>query len=109
MDIIPLQAVPNQTLTVTLADQVTQLNIYQTSGGLFIDVLVNNVLIIGGVICENVNRIVRSLYLGFSGDLAFIDNQPDIVNGQKVYSDPVYTGLGARFSLAYFTAAELGD
>lgn len=107
MLIVPLQPIPNQTMTVTLNDQVTQLNVYQTVGGLFIDVLVNNVLIIGGVICQDLNRIVRSLYLGFSGDLAFIDNQPEIVYGQKVYSDPHYSGLGTRFSLAYLFPDEL--
>ena len=96
---IPLQAVPNQTVTVTLSDQVTQLNVYQTYEGLFIDVLVENVLIVGGVICENQNRIVRSDYLGLSGDLAFVDTQGS--------DDPVYTGLGTRFFLTYLTAAEL--
>lgn len=100
MLIIPLQAVPNQTLTVTLNNQVTQLNVYQTFEALFIDVLVENTLIIGGVIAENLNRIVRSLYLGFSGDLTFYDNQ----NGDL---DPVYTGLGARFSLLYLTPDEV--
>jgi len=99
MQIVPLSAAPNQTLTISLGGQVTQLNVYQKSEGLYIDVLVNNVLIIGGVICENLNRIVRSLYLGFSGDLAFIDNEGS--------DDPVYTGLGARFSLAYLSASEL--
>ena len=59
----------------------------------------DHVLIIGGVICENLNRIVRSLYLGFAGDLAFIDNQGS--------TDPVYTGLGTRYSLAYIEADEL--
>ena len=109
MVIIPLQPIPNQTLTVTLNDQVTQLNVYQTIGGLFIDVLVNNVLIIGGVICQDLNRIVRSLYLGFSGDLVFVDSQPEIVYGETVYSDPYYSGLGSRFNLAYLTPEELGE
>lgn len=99
MVIIPLQAIPNQAVGVTLGGQVSQINVYQKSTGLFIDLYVNNVLIIGGVICQNLNRIVRSLYLGFSGDIFFIDNQGD--------TDPVYTGLGTRYSLAYVTASEL--
>ena len=99
MQIIPLQPIPNQTLTVNLDGQICQLNVYQLGASLYIDVLVNNVLIIGGVICENLNRIVRSLYLGFQGDLAFIDGQGS--------SDPVYTGLGSRYSLAYVEADEL--
>lgn len=99
MQIIPLQVLPNQTVTVTLDGQNSQVNVYQTFGGLFLDLYVNNVLVVGGVICQNLNRIVRSLYLGFSGDLAFIDSQGS--------DDPVYSGLGTRFVLAYFSAAEL--
>lgn len=99
MLIVPLQAIPNQTVTVTLNDQVTQLNVYQTYNGLFIDVYLENDLIIGGVICENQNRIIRSAYLGYSGDLAFVD-----VNGS---TDPVYTGLGTRYFLTYLTEDEL--
>jgi len=99
VQIVPLLPIPNQTLTVNLDGQICQLNVYQLGASLYIDVLVNNVLIIGGVICENLNRIVRSLYLGFQGDLAFIDNQGS--------SDPVYAGLGGRYSLVYIEADEL--
>lgn len=99
MLIVPLQAIPNQTVTVTLNNQVTQLNIYQTYGGLFIDVYLENTLVIGGVIAENQNRIIRSAYLGYSGDFAFIDTQGS--------NDPDYTGLGTRFFLTYLTEDEL--
>ncbi len=99
MLIVPLQAIPNQTVTVTLNDQVTQINIYQTYNGLFIDVYLENDLIIGGVICENQNRIIRSAYLGYSGDFAWIDMQGT--------SDPEYSGIGTRYFLAYLTETEL--
>ena len=99
MQIIPLQAIPNQTLTTQLANQSVSLNIYQMAYGLFVDVYVNDVLIIAGVIAENLNRIVRSLYLGFVGDLAFIDTQGT--------TDPIYTGLGDRYQLAYLEESDL--
>lgn len=99
MVIIPLQAVPSQAVGATLDGQVSQISLYQKDAGLFIDLYVDNALVIGGVICQNLNRIVRSLYLGFSGDLTFIDNQGD--------TDPVYSGLGTRYSLAYISASEL--
>lgn len=99
MRIVPLQPVPNQTLTVSLGNQTCQINVYQKSTGLFLDLYVSNVLIIGGVMCQNLNRIVRDLYLGFVGDLCFIDNQGS--------SDPAYTGLGAKYSLAYLEASDL--
>ena len=99
MLIVPLNANPNQTLTVGLGNQACQLDVYQKSGGLFMDVYVNNALIIAGVIAENLNRIVRSKYLGFSGDFVFVDTQGS--------DDPVYTGLGTRWQLLYFAPADL--
>lgn len=99
MEIIPLKPLPNQTLTVTLGDQVTQVNVYQKLSGLYIDVLVDGTTIIAGVLGRNLNRIVRSVYLGFSGDLTFIDSQGS--------NDPDYTGLGIRYTLNYLTADEL--
>ena len=99
MVIIPLQAAPSQVLTVELDSQVCEIKIYQKFYGLFLDLYVNNALIIGGVLCENLNRIVRSAYLGFTGDLMFIDNQGS--------SDPTYKGLGDRYSLAYLEASDL--
>jgi len=99
MQIVPLQPLPSQTLTVNLANQVCQIAVYQKMSGLYMNLSVNNVLIIGGVLCENLNRIVRSLYLGFIGDFCFIDNQGS--------ADPDFTGLGTRFSLAYLETADL--
>lgn len=97
--VIPLQATPSQIAAVTLDGQACQIEVYQKRSGVYINLYVNNSLIIGGVICENLNRVVRSLYLGFSGDLAFLDNQGS--------DDPVYTGLGTRWTLMYLTPEEL--
>jgi hypothetical protein len=65
--------------------------------GAFVDLYVNNVLIIGSAIGQNLNRIVRSVYLGFAGDLVFFDTAGD--------ADPVYSGLGSRWQLLYLPAA----
>jgi hypothetical protein len=51
------------------------------------------------VICLNLVRIVRSLYLGFSGDLCFLDTQGS--------TDPVYTGLGTRYQFLYLEKQDL--
>jgi hypothetical protein len=99
MQVIPLQPIPSQTFTVTLNNQLCQINVYQKRYGLFLDLFVGGVLILGGVICENLNRIVRNSYLGFSGDLTFFDNQGT--------SDPIYTGLGTRYSLLYLAPSDL--
>ena len=99
MLVLPLQPVPSQTFTTTLANQLCQINVYQKATGLFLDLYVSGAPVIYGVLCENLNRIVRNSYLGFVGDLAFFDNQGT--------DDPVYTGLGSRFSLIYLEAADL--
>lgn len=97
--LVPLRAVPSQTMQILLGGQSCILNVYQLDYGMFMDVFVNDAPIVQGTICENLNRIVRSLYLGFSGDFVFQDDQG--------LTDPVYTGLGARYLLWYLTAAEL--
>jgi len=93
MQTIPLQAVPSQTVTATLGGQATRINVYTKTTGLYADVLVNDARVIGGVVCQNGNFIIRDAYLGFIGDLVFYDMQQD--------DDPDYTGLGTRFMLHY--------
>ncbi len=99
MQIIPLAAVPTQTVSVVLAGQSCQINLRTRTTGLFLDLYVGGTLLIGGVLCLNANRIVRSAYLGFTGDLSFFDMQGD--------EDPTYDGVGTRFLLMYVEAADL--
>lgn len=97
--IVPLRPVPRQTVQCQLGNQPVVVNIYQFQVGLFVDVLIGSQLIAGGVIALNQNRIVRYSYLGFVGDLAFVDTQGS--------DDPVYTGLGSRWLLSYLDADDL--
>lgn len=101
MQLIPIQSIKNQTLQVQLDNQPCTLDIYQLAYGLFMNVYLNNTLIVAGVICENLNRIVRSVYLGLSGDFVFVDTQGS--------SDPIYNELGSRFQLIYLSASEIPD
>lgn len=94
MILVPTQAVPSQTMTIQLGNQNVQLNIYQQNYGLFMDVFVNNGLIIGGVLCKNLVRIVRNAYLNFIGDFVWYD----ITNSGL---DPTYDGVGSRYLLVY--------
>jgi hypothetical protein len=100
MLVVPVQPVPNQQIQAQLGGQACTLNIVQNAYGLFIDVYVGAAAIITGVICENLNRIVRNLYLGFVGDFCWLDTQGT--------SDPVYTGIGSRWLLLYLDEADLG-
>lgn len=63
------------------------------------DLTVNGDPILQGAPCLYANKIVRYKYLGFRGDLFFLDNE-----GQ---SDPQWNGLADRFPLYFITEAEL--
>jgi hypothetical protein len=99
MLVVPLSAVPNQTIVVSLGQQACRLNVRQKRTGMFADILVNEQPVVLGVICQNLNPLVRGEYLGFAGNLCFVDNQGS--------DDPDYTGLGSRFSLVYSGADEV--
>lgn len=91
--IVPLAAVPAQTLSIELGGQQCRLAVRQKATGMYVDLYVNDALIIGGRIARNLARIVRSSYLGFAGDLAFFDTAGK--------TDPTYDGLGTRYVLLY--------
>lgn len=97
--LIPIQPLPNQSLQVQLANQPCTIQLIQTAYGLFCNLYISSNLIIGGVLCQNLNRIVRSAYLGFIGDLIFNDTQGA--------TDPIYTGLGTRYQFQYLETADL--
>lgn len=96
---IPLSATPSQALSVILGGQNCQINVYQKTTGLYVDLFVNNSPLVQGAIARNAVRIVRHAYVGFIGDLAFLDTQGE--------SDPDSTGLGARYQFVYLQASDL--
>ena len=98
MQIVPLQAVPNQTVTITLGGQTCQIDVRTRRTGLFLDLYLSNAIVIAGTLCQDRNPMVRSLYLGFEGDLMFFDTQGT--------DDPLFSGIGSRWFLAYVTAAD---
>jgi hypothetical protein len=99
MQIIPIQPIANQTFQVQLGGQPCVMNVYQLQYGLFVDLYVSNSLIVAGVIAQNQNRIVRSAYLGFIGDICFSDTQGS--------NDPQFDGLGTRYQLVYLSPDDL--
>jgi Concanavalin A-like lectin/glucanases superfamily/SPRY domain len=65
---------------------------------LYLDLLVNDVPLVTGVVCQNLNRLVRLAYLGFTGDLIWQDTHGS--------SDPVSPGLGTRYQLCYLESTD---
>lgn len=98
MQTIPLQPVPTQATKVVLGGQNVQLLIYQKPQGVFVDINTDGVDIVIGVVARDAVPLMCRDYLGFIGNLLFVDTQGN--------SDPSYDGLGSRFSLVYLTAEE---
>lgn len=115
--VIPLNPVPAQILNVTLGAQATTIKIYgkdifvpdgpagtiitgppayKPIEAVFMDLLVNDASVLGGALCVDRSLIVRNSYLGFTGDLAFLDTQG--------LADPRTSGLGTRWLLAFWPA-----
>ncbi|MEN4918189.1 hypothetical protein ABE485_05920 [Achromobacter spanius] len=82
-----------------LSGQNCQISVYQKTTGIYLDLEVDNSPIVTTVLCHDRVRLVRSAYLGFFGDLTFVDTQG--------HADPQYENLGSRFVLAYLEALEL--
>ncbi len=99
MQQISLQPVPSQQVQVVLDGQTCAISIYVKNQCMFFDLAVNGVQIAYAVQCKNLVSLVPTAYLGFSGWLVFMDSQGS--------SDPVYTGLGARWVLLYLDEADL--
>lgn len=99
MLIVPINDVPSQTFSVVLAGQSCQIRIFQRGQALYADVSVNNSPVVRGSACRDRVFIVRQTYLGFIGDLLFVDTQGA--------SDPLSPGLGTRYLLVYAESADL--
>jgi hypothetical protein len=98
MQEIPIQPVPSQITKVVLGAQNCQILIYQKPQGMFVDINVNGADVVTGVIARDAVPLVCREYMGFIGNLLFIDTQGS--------DDPSYDGLGSRFDLVYLTAEE---
>lgn len=90
---VPLQATESQTITILLNNQNCQINIYQKSTGLYLDLFKDNEVIISTRLCVDRIPVVRNRSSGFVGELYFVDG-----SGTQ---NPDYLGLGTNFRLYY--------
>lgn len=82
---IPLQQVPNQTLTVDLADGFTyDIELRTLLGKLYMSIKQSGVYLIQNNICQDRNPIGRFVFADLDGT-----------------TDPTYTGLNARYVLGF--------
>ncbi|HDL8567158.1 TPA: hypothetical protein ACMY33_001234 [Yersinia enterocolitica] len=99
MNTLSIENKKSQAIFVTLDGQNCLIRLIQRDSFMYMDLTVNGNPILQGIPCLYANKIVRYKYLGFKGDLFFLDNE-----GQ---SDPQWNGLADRFPLYFITEAEL--
>lgn len=99
MRTIPLEPQKSQSVSVDLVGQRCVIRLIQRESFIYMDLTVNGNPIMQGVPCLYGNKMVRYSYLGFQGDLVFLDNVGQL--------DPTYDGLGGRFILYYIEESEL--
>lgn len=96
---ISIEPQKSQSLSVSLAGQQCIIRLIQRESFLYMDLTVNGNPIMQGVPCLYGNKMVGYSYLGFKGDLIFLDNV-----GQQ---DPRWDSLGGRYILYYIEESEL--
>lgn len=91
--IIPLDPIPNQRFSCNINGQNCVFELVMRGVNLFMNLSVNDEVIINGIICLNKVNLIPYNYLDFNGQLYFEDLQGN--------SDPFYFGLGTRWVLNY--------
>lgn len=104
MQLIPLQPIASQTFQITLNGQACSLAVYAktTPGGqqqIYVDLQLSDAPVLSCRIAQNRVLMVRYAYLGFQGDLVFVDMQAQL--------DPQWSGLGGRWQLVYLATADV--
>ena len=98
---VPLQPIPSQEVQVILGGQNCTLSVYWRFGHLYADLLVDSEPVFQGCVCQNLQWVNQSPSIEFSGGLIFVDSLGD--------EAPRWDGLGSRWALLYFDAAEAED
>lgn len=113
MKVVPLSAVPSQTLQIVLGGQNCSISVYIKTGAdladqtlqtpkqqTYMDLGYNGITVTTTALCLDQEQVLLDRqYLGFVGDFMFVDTQGN--------DDPVYTGFGTRWVLLYLEAADL--
>ena len=99
MIVVPLVATPSQDLKIVLNGQSCDIAVAQKGDYVYLSLTLPSGSILNTVLCRNEVLLVRQTYLGFIGDLAFVDLQGT--------TDPYWDGLGTRYILVYLTPDEV--
>lgn len=115
MEIITLKQEPIQTVNVTLYQQDVSIKLYQMPSMMYIDVTSDGKVLVLGIPCASFTKLIRYSYLGFQGDLFFVDYDSTakpietvMLNGVEINTEaPNFSQLGTRFDLYYFSPDDM--
>ncbi len=96
---LPVKKEPNQRFSVILDNQNCTIEIFQRFDHLYLNLFVDDVAVVQGVLCHNNLGITAVDTLAFRGMLYFTDVQGD--------SDPQYEGLGTRYYLIFVPEGDM--
>ncbi len=77
MQIIPLSAIPAQTLNVVLSGRYCTVSVYWRQERLYLDLSADGVEVCRGAICQNRADVLQSRSPAFAGTLHFMDMEGD--------------------------------
>lgn len=100
MQVIPLEAIPNQSFNIVLNEQNCTIHLYQRGDYLFLDLTVDGTPIRQGAMCLVDIDLINYEFIGFSGYLFF----SDLLGKNGI---PNYADLNSRYVLFYMTESEL--
>lgn len=92
---IPLLSVPGQSMQILLNNQNCELSFTQRLTRIFSDLTVDGEVIWKGLLCHDRSPMKHFRTQNFVGNMVFIDGEGT--------EDPLYTGLGSRYRLYYYT------
>ncbi len=100
MRVIPLAAIPSQTLAIILDGQNASISLRQNGPNMYFSLQADGVAVVTSRICRDAQLLlVDAHYRGFLGDFLFVDLQDA--------EQPFFTGLGTRFVLVFLSDSEV--
>lgn len=100
--LVPIAAVPNQSLNIVLSNQNCTIDLLTRNGHVFMDLFLNNVNVIYGRKLS-ITPVLSYNYLQsiFLGNFILVNNDGNTIQ------EPDYTLFGITQSLVYYTQADL--
>ena len=105
MEVIPLEATPNQEFSVTLDDQDCWIKLVQRGRRMYLNLTKDDEVIRQGCLCLPCTKLLGDA-ADFSGNLYFVDT---LAESPEIQEAPQYEELGTRWLLYYLDDDEVTE